>query len=48
VPIAVDLGGDPGLVPGVLLLFTLVACLCSWWPARRAAAQPIVEALRHV
>ncbi|MBK1615265.1 hypothetical protein CKO44_17535 [Rubrivivax gelatinosus] len=48
VPIAVDLGGDPALVPGVLLLFTLVACLCSWWPARRAAAQPIVEALRHV
>lgn len=48
VPIGVDLTGDGLLIPGVLMLFTLIACLSAWWPARRAAALPVVEALRHV
>lgn len=48
VPIGIDLTGDGLLIPGVLMLFTLIACLSAWWPARRAAALPVVEALRHV
>lgn len=47
VPIGVDLFSDPRLLPGVILLFTVIACVSSWWPARRAAALPVVEALRH-
>ncbi len=47
VPIGVDLFGHPALIPGVLLLFTLLACVSAWWPARRASSLPVVEALRH-
>lgn len=47
VPIGVDLLGNPWLLPGVLLVFVGLSCLSSWWPARRASALPVVEALRH-
>ena len=47
VPIGVDLLGHPALIPGALLLFMALACASAWWPARRAASLPVVEALRH-
>ncbi len=39
---------DPGLLLGSALGLLGVALLSAWWPARRAARLPIVDALRHV
>lgn len=48
VPVGVDVLGDPVFMVGAVALFTALACVSSWWPARRAAQLEIVEALRHV
>ena len=48
VPIAVDVLGNPALIATAIALFGLLACVSSWWPARRASRLEIVEALRHV
>jgi putative ABC transport system permease protein len=48
VPIAVDVLGSSTLIGGLVVLFAALACLSSWWPARRASRLEIVEALRHV
>lgn len=47
VPITIDVQGSARLCLGTLLAMTAIACLSSWWPARRAARLEIVEALRH-
>lgn len=46
VPVRIDVLGSM-LCLGVVLTLTKIACLSSWWPARRAAKMDIVEALRH-
>ncbi|MDP1614129.1 MAG: FtsX-like permease family protein [Sulfuritalea sp.] len=48
VPVGVDVLGSPEFMAGAVALFALLACVSSWWPARRAARLEIVEALRHV
>lgn len=48
VPIAVDVMGNPTLIAIAIILFGMLACASSWWPARRASRLEIVEALRHV
>jgi putative ABC transport system permease protein len=48
VPVAVDILGNPSLIATAIVLFATLACVSSWWPARRAAQLEIVEALRHV
>ncbi|MES2947503.1 MAG: FtsX-like permease family protein [Pseudomonadota bacterium] len=48
VPVGVDVLGDPVFMAVAVALFAVLACLSSWWPARRAARLEIVEALRHV
>ncbi|WP_085318117.1 ABC transporter permease [Derxia lacustris] len=48
VPIGVDAFGSPELLGLAVALLALLACVSSWWPARRAARLEIVEALRHV
>jgi len=47
VPVSIDVFGSPWLVVGCVLALTLVACLSSLGPARRAARLEVVEALRH-
>ncbi|CAL92674.1 FtsX-like permease family protein [Azoarcus olearius] len=47
VPITIDVQGSARLCLGTVLAMTLIACISSWWPARRAARLEIVEALRH-
>ena len=47
VPVSIDVFGSPWLVVGCVLVLTLVACLSSLGPARRAASLEVVEALRH-
>lgn len=48
VPVGVDVLGDPVFMAGAVAFFAVLACVSSWWPARRAARLEIVEALRHV
>lgn len=48
VPVGVDVLGDPAFIAIAVALFAALACVSSWWPARRAARLEIVEALRHV
>lgn len=48
VPIQIDIAGNLALCAAIVGLMALIACLSSWWPARRASHQQIVEALRHV
>lgn len=48
VPVGVDVLGDPAFIATAVALFAALACVSSWWPARRAARLEIVEALRHV
>lgn len=48
VPVGIDVAGSGGLCLAVVGLLALIACLSSWWPARRASRLEIVEALRHV
>jgi putative ABC transport system permease protein len=40
--------GEWTLLSGTALGLLTVAMLSAWWPARRAARLPVVEALRHV
>ena len=47
VPISVDVRGSLRLCMITALALTSIACLSSWWPARRASSIDIVEALRH-
>jgi putative ABC transport system permease protein len=48
VPIGIDIDGGIAIGIGTVIVLTLLACVSSWWPARRAAKLEIVEALRHV
>jgi len=48
VPIGIDLSGGIDIGIGTVVVLSIIACLSSWWPARRAARLEIVEALRHV
>lgn len=48
VPVGVDVLGDPVFMATAVALFAALACVSSWWPARRASRLEIVEALRHV
>jgi putative ABC transport system permease protein len=48
VPIGIDLDGAAAIGAATVAVLSVVACLSSWWPARRAARLEIVEALRHV
>ena len=48
VPVGVDVLGDPVFMAAAVAFFAALACVSSWWPARRAARLEIVEALRHV
>jgi len=47
VPVTIDVFGSPWLVAGCVIALTVVACLSSLGPARRAASLEVVEALRH-
>lgn len=47
VPVTIDVFGSPWLIAGSVVALTLVACLSSLGPARRAARLEVVEALRH-
>ncbi len=47
VPVTIDVFGSPWLIAGSIVVLTLVACLSSLGPARRAARLEVVEALRH-
>jgi putative ABC transport system permease protein len=40
--------GEIPMLIGTALGLMMVATLSAWWPARRAACLPVVEALRHV
>lgn len=48
VPLSVRVWGETGLLLFTGLGLTAVAVLSAWWPARRAARLPVVDALRHV
>lgn len=48
VGIRVDIAGNLPLCAAIVGVMLIISCLSSWWPARRAARQEIVEALRHV
>jgi putative ABC transport system permease protein len=48
VPIGIDLDGGIDIGIGTVVVLGVIACVSSWWPARRAARLEIVEALRHV
>ncbi len=48
VPIGIDLNGGIDIGLGTVVVLSVIACVSSWWPARRAARLEIVEALRHV
>lgn len=47
VPLGIDLAGGRDIGMATIVVLGLLACLSSWWPARRAARLEIVEALRH-
>ena len=40
--------GETAMLAGTALGLMAIAVLSAWWPARRAARLPVVEALRHV
>ncbi len=46
VPLTVGL--NLPLIAIVAALLALLGCIAAWLPARRAARQPIIEALGHV
>jgi putative ABC transport system permease protein len=48
VPIGIDLDGGTQIGIATVVALSVIACVSSWWPARRAARMEIVEALRHV
>jgi len=48
VPIGIDLNGGVEIGLVTVAALGVIACVSSWWPARRAARLEIVEALRHV
>ncbi len=48
VPLSVRVWGETGLLAFTGLGLTAVAIASAWWPARRAARMPVVDALRHV
>lgn len=48
VALTVRVWGEWRLIALTVLALTAVAGLSAWWPSRRAAAMPIVDALRHV
>jgi putative ABC transport system permease protein len=47
VPIGIDIAGSTLLCVMSVGVLGALACLSSWWPARRASMLEIVEALRH-
>jgi putative ABC transport system permease protein len=48
VPIGIDVKGGIDIGLATIAALGVIACVSSWWPARRAARLEIVEALRHV
>ena len=48
VPLTVRVWGETKMMLGTGAGLTLIAVISAWWPARRAARMPIVDALRHV
>jgi len=48
VPITIRLWGEHQMLLGIGLTVVLVATISAWWPARRAAQQDVVDALRYV
>lgn len=48
VPITIRLWGEHQMLLSISLTVVLVATLSAWWPARRAAQQDVVDALRYV
>ncbi|RVU40796.1 ABC transporter permease [Rheinheimera riviphila] len=48
VPITIRLWGEHQMLLGIGLTVVLVATVSAWWPARRAAQQDVVDALRYV
>jgi putative ABC transport system permease protein len=47
-PLTIRVWGEPGMILGCAALLIKVSMLSAWWPARRAAAMDVVDALRHV
>lgn len=47
VAIGIDVAGSAALCGATIGVLGVLACVSSWWPARRAARLEIVEALRH-
>lgn len=48
IPLTVRVWGEWGMMVLTFVALTVVAALSAWLPARGAAKQPIVDALRHV
>ncbi len=48
VPITIRLWGEHQMLLSISLTVVLVATVSAWWPARRAAQQDVVDALRYV
>ena len=48
IPLSVRVWGETALILGTAAGLVVVAVISAWWPARRAAAKNIVDALRHV
>jgi putative ABC transport system permease protein len=48
IPLSVRVWGEGALILGTAAGLVVVAVISAWWPARRAAAKNIVDALRHV
>jgi putative ABC transport system permease protein len=48
VPLTVRVWGEWSMIALAFCGLTVVAALSAWMPARGAAKQPIVDALRHV
>lgn len=48
VPIRIKIWGEWKMIGSVILTLMFAVIISSWWPARRAANMPIVEALRYV
>jgi putative ABC transport system permease protein len=48
VPITIRLWGEHQMLLSIAVTVVVVATISAWWPARRAAKQDVVDALRYV